>query len=356
MPSLTSYGPIKCAASNTRLSPPWGAYSVELRQAYEGDVVLVEALADSGAYAEIENAAGRSEQLYRGDLFLAVVGNRQSSKYLCGSVPGTGFDTAAFPELHLLSNGGIVGKCEKSPEYLGSPLALRCHGVLTEDDQPINTIKRNVSKTPSRLAPLILIAASATDAGKTTLASRLVATLSHDHGLHVAAAKLAGTGCLEDILQHRDAGARWIADFPDVGLPSTYTSEENYIPALRSLLHGLASHGPDVVVAELGGDLIWANIPTLLRLPDVMESVLGLVIIPSDVLSAIGIQFLLNEWSVSCPVTWVTPPSCNHASFKLRMDCYVPGELIDCRNRTDIGALATRFATAASEPLAVDHA
>lgn len=345
MPSLSSYGTIKCAASNTRLSPPsWDDYSVQRDRAHEGDVVLVEALADIGAYAEVENGAGRSERLYRGDLFLAVVGNRQSSTYLCGSVPPEGFDLTAEPTLHLLSNGGIVGHCEKSPYYLGTPLPLRCHGVLADADGPVNTIRRRAEVPAGRLAPLVLVAASATDAGKTTLTAQLVAALAHDQGLAVAGAKLAGTGCLEDVLAHRDAGARWIADFPDAGLPSTYTSAENYVPAVRSLLHGLAAQGPDVVVAELGGDLIWANIPTLLRLPDVMNSVLGLVIIPGDVLSAIGAQQLLRQWQVKAPVTWVTPPIRNHASFGLRMDAYVPGELIDCRNRADIDALAARFA------------
>lgn len=342
---MVELGGVKCAASNTRLSPPWDGYTVELVRAYEGDVVLVEALGDDGAYNEVENAAGRSERLYRGDRFLAVVGNRQSSKYLCGSVPAAGFDLAAGPVLHLLSNGGIVGTCDDSPAYLGVPLALRCHGVLTSGGRSVNTMRRAARVPPPyRVAPMILVAASATDAGKTTLASRLVAHLSHDHGLGVAAAKLAGTGCLEDVLAHRDAGARWIVDFPDAGLPSTYTAAENYRPALRTLLHMVARTEPDVVVAELGGDLIWANIPTLLRTPEVMDSVLGLVCIPTDVLSAIGTRKLLDEWEVGCPVTWVTPPTRNHRSFGLRMAAYVPGELVDSRDPADIEALAARFA------------
>jgi hypothetical protein len=332
-------------ASNTRLSPPsWDGYSVRRERLREGDVVLVEALDDIGTYAEIENSAGRSERLYRGDLFLAVVGNRQSSKYLCGSVPPEGLGLTTEPTLHLLSNGGIVGECKQSPDYLGRPLPLRYHGALADANGTVNTIRRRAETPVVRLAPLVLVAASTTDAGKTTLASRLIASLAHDQGLAVAAAKLTGTGCLEDILQHRDAGARWIADFPDAGLPSTYTSAENYVPAVRSLLHGLAAHAPDILVAELGGDLAWANVPTLLGLPDIMSSVLALLVIPNDVLSAIGTQHLLRQWQLHAPVTWVTPPGSNPASFRLRMDEYVPGELIDSRNRGDIDALAARLA------------
>lgn len=353
MPALTGYGPIKCAASNTRLPGPcWERYSlVTGGRAGEGDIVLVEALADTGAYAEIENCDGRSERLYRGDRFLAVVGNRESSKYLCGSVPPEGFDLAAGPTLHLLSNGGIVGLCAPAPPYLGRPLPLRCHGVLADAAGPVNTIRRrgpdHSLAADGAFAPMVLVGASATDAGKTTLASRLVAALSRDHGLAVAAAKLAGTGCLEDVLQHRDAGARWIADFPDAGLPSTYTAEANYVPAVRALLAGIAGHRPDVVVAELGGDLTWANIPTLLRMADVMAAVVGLVVIPGDVPSAVGLRHLLDQWGVTAPVTWATPPNRNHVSFGLRMAAYVQGPHIDTRSPADIAALAARFAECA---------
>ena len=345
MPSLTSYGHIKCAASNTRLAEAWSEYGVEYRSTFEGDVVLVEALGDTGAYAEIENMTGRSESLHRGDLFLAVMGNRESSTYLCGGVPPDGLILTPDSVLHLLSNGGIVGIAAKCPAYLGEPLRLRCHGVLTRAGNVVNTIKRPNCAPTVTLRPLILVAASSTNAGKTTLASRLVASLYHHHSLLVAAAKLAGTGCLEDILQHRDAGAAWVADFPDVGLPSTYTDSANYMPAVRSLLQLLSGNDPDVIVAELGGDLIWANIPTLFSMTDVMAAVLGIVIIPTDVLSAIGIDKLLHEWAVTAPVVWAIPPNRNPTSFKLRMDAFVPGELLDTRNIDDIQELASRFAT-----------
>jgi hypothetical protein len=335
---------VKCAASNTRLGPPWDGYTVARRRAVEGDVVLVEALDETGTYAEIENLDGRSERLHVGDLFLAVLGNRQSSTYLCGGVPGDGIELLPDTELHLLSNGGIVGIAEPAPGYLARPQRLRCHGLLTQDGRAVNTIDRAVPAAACPIRPMVMVAASATDAGKTTLASRLIARLSHEQRLAVAAAKLAGTGCLEDVLQHRDAGARWIADFPDAGLPSTYTDAVRYRVAARSVLHGLSAHRPDVIVAELGGDLIWANIPTLLRLPDVMSAVLTLVVIPLDVLSAIGTSHVLRDWGVTVPVVWAIPPNRNPASFRLRMARYLAGEIIDTRQSDEIGRLAATIA------------
>lgn len=344
MTQLTAYEPIKCAASNVRMDPDWDRYGIDVRRGFEGDVVLVETLADSGAYAEIEDASGRSASLYRGDRFVAVLGNRESSKYLCGAVPEEGIDLAETPVLQLLTNGGIVGLAAPSPEYLKPPLEVRCHGVLTLDGETVNTIARVREDERSALRPIVLVGASATDAGKTTLASRLVASLSRDQGLAVAAAKLAGTGCLEDVLEHREAGARWIADFPDVGLPSTYTAASNYEPAVRSLLHLLSGKEPDIIVAELGGDLIWANIPTLFGMADVMESVVALVVIPGDVLGAIGTAKMLGEWGVTPPVVWGIPPTRNPTGFRLRMRAYVEGELIDTRSREDVERLAARLA------------
>jgi hypothetical protein len=350
LPPLTSFGPIKCAASNARLQPTWRDYGVEFRRAFEGDVVLVEALAETGAYAEVEDENGRGNSLYAGDLFVAVLGNRESSKYLCGSVPEEGIELVEQPLMHLLSNGGIVGVAEEAPAYLAPALPVRCHGVLTRDGLTVNTIRRarargSGSGSPDGARPpIVLVAASGTDAGKTTLTSRLIASLVQDHAMTVGAAKLAGTGCLEDILQHCDAGARWVADFPDVGLPSTYTDPERYETAARALLDLLSAKGPDVIVAELGGDLIWANIPTLLRMSDVMGSVIGLVVIPTDVLSAIGTEKVLREWGVTADVTWVMPPTRNPVAFRMRMDAYVPGELIDARSISDIRALAARLA------------
>lgn len=343
---ISSYGQIKCAASDTRLTGGWADYTIENRRAYEGDLILVEVLRSSGAYNDIENLQGRSEGLYKGDLFIGVLGNRASLRYLSGEISKDGIDLSDDIDLRLLSNGGIVSIADRSPAYLGDPMPLRSLGVLVHGTETVNTIARARDKAPSPAAdglpPLILVGASATDSGKTTFASNLIASLTRS-GARVASTKLSGTGCLEDVLAHKDAGARWIIDFPDVGLPSTYTSALNYEPAVRDIMNRLAAVEPDVIVAELGGDILWANVPTLFQMTDIMDAVQSLILIPSDPVAAVGARALLDDWGVTAPVIWAIPPTRNPTTYRARMDAFVQGKLIDTRSEGDIEALATQI-------------
>jgi hypothetical protein len=79
-------------------------------------------------------------------------------------------------------------------------------------------------------------------------------------------------------------------------------------------------------------------------MPDVMDSVVALVLIPADVLGAIGLATVLADWGVSQPVIWAVPPTANPTSFRLRMQHYVGGKVVDSRDRDDIAALATHLA------------
>jgi hypothetical protein len=339
---------VKCIASDARVCSSLDGLTLEHRPIFEGDVVLVEVTSHSGEYREVENFEGRSEQLYYGDLFVAVIGNRDSAKYFSSYVPAGGFSIDNQDRLELLSNGGIIGRSDNTPGYLASPMTVRCVGALSSASGPINVLPRDAAPLPAEFPPIILVSASTTDAGKTTLTANLINALTRRHGLAVASCKLAGTGCLEDILAHKDAGAKWFRDFPDAGLPSTYTSPENYVPGVRKVLGELASYQPDVIVAELGGDLIWANIPVLLQLEDVMRHVVKLVVIPSDVMSAVGTLHLLSEWGVTTPVSWCIPPNRNPEAVGRRMRAYVSEEFVNLRSREDTEALAGTIAQGAS--------
>jgi hypothetical protein len=248
----------------------------------------------------------------------------------------------------LLSNGGIIGRSDNIPGYLASPMTVRCVGALSSALGPVNILPRDAALLPDKFPPIILVGASTTDAGKTTLTSNLINALTRKRGLAVASCKLAGTGCLEDVLAHKDAGAKWFRDFPDAGLPSTYTQPENYVPSVRMVLIELADYQPDIIVAELGGDLIWANIPVLLQLEDVMSHVVNLVVIPADVMSAVGARHLLSEWGVTTPVSWCIPPNCNPEAVGRRMRAYVSDEFVNLRDWEDIDALAEKIAQGAS--------
>lgn len=350
MTSLTAFAPIKCAASDTRFDDPYEDVMVEHGVGGEGDLVLVEALADAGAYRDVENLQGRSMRLYAGQRFIAVLGHRESSQCLVGGLPAEGVDTETTG-LHLLTNGGIVGVCDCWPGYMGRPLPLSCLGLLTRDGRPINTTDRVRDWCPElrRSAPIILVAATSAEAGKTTLSARIIAGLARKHGLRVAATKLAGTGCLEDVLQYMDAGADPVLDFPDVGLPSTYTSVERYVPAIRTLLEQLNTARPHVIVGELGGDFIWANIPTLLRLPDVMQHVVALALLPLDVVAGIGAIRLLEDWRVRVPVHLVVPHLRNPRAAQLRIEHFLHAPAYDVTSQSDVERLVELLASAVNQ-------
>ena len=347
MTPLAAFAPIKCAASDTRFDQPQDGVVVEHGTGREGDLVLVEALASSGAYRDVENLDGRSMRIHAGQRFIAVLGYRESSQCLVGGVPEEGVDTRAAP-LHLLTNGGIVGTCRCSPGYMGPPLPLACLGLLCRDGRTINAADRVDRWCPelTSSAPIVLVAATAAEAGKTTVSARIISGLTRRHGMRVAGTKLAGTGCLEDVLQQLDAGAQSVLDFPDVGLPSTYTAPERYVPAIRTLLERLNESAPDVIVGELGGDFIWANIPTLLQTPDVMRHVVGLTLLPLDVVAGIGAIRLLEDWAVSVPVHIVIPHLRNPEAARLRIRRFMGREAYDVTSEADVEAFVDVLAGA----------
>lgn len=338
MAQINGFSTIKCVASNARSSiSDHDTYDVDDGIAQEGDLVLVEAVGDSGAYNEIENIQGRSMKIFDGQKFIGVIGNRESSKNIVGGVPNEGIKISMNTELSLLTNGGIIGECYDSPSYLGNTLKVKCLGLLEKNGKKINTIEKldNYPVSIKNSPPIILVSGTATDAGKTTLSTKLISTLSKK-GVKVGSLKLAGTGCLEDILLHKDAGANYSLDFPDVGLPSTYTSSENYKKGIRVLIEKMKNEDPDIIVAELGGDIIWANIPTLFQMKDIMNYVIGIALISSDAISTIAAYDFLQKWEVDKKIFIFNSPFKNLLASRKRIDFYLNVNSYDSNNYTDI--------------------
>ena len=66
------------------------------------------------------------------------------------------------------------------------------------------------------------------------------------------AAKLTGAARYRDVLNMGDAGADYIFDFVDTGLPTTVCDPESYREKLRTLTSQMAKIDADVLVAEAG--------------------------------------------------------------------------------------------------------
>ena len=79
-----------------------------------------------------------------------------------------------------------------------------------------------------------------------------VTRLLKKKGLKTVAAKLTGAGRYKDILTAKDAGADFIYDFVDTGIPSTFYPPKLYVKILKNLLGLVASTNSDVALLEIG--------------------------------------------------------------------------------------------------------
>ncbi|ENH95633.1 hypothetical protein J416_15087 [Gracilibacillus halophilus YIM-C55.5] len=301
-----------------------------------GDIILLRSITSNGVYDTVEDINGRHVKIYKGDCFVGVLGNRESSKLLLGGIPEKGLDITEGTRLHLLTDGGIVGQIVYTPDYLEKPMELECIGLLKKDNVILNTLEINGKKSSklNNIVPIILTTATGTSAGKTTLTSKIINQLSKDY--NIAALKLAGTGCLEDILRLKDAGAKWTMDFPDVGLPSTYVHKDIYLPRIRYLINKISEYTPDFIIAELGGDLLWANIPSILQDKMIMNNVSSILLVPLDSVGAIGSDYLLKKWNVNCDLFIINSPFQNSQSSKRRVKKYLDRVSYDMNKDDDL--------------------
>lgn len=237
-----------------------------------GDLVLVRCLSDTGAYDHVEDEHGTDVRLRAGDEFVAVLGTRRSGTNLTGEVPDG--PLRAGRRLDLVAQGGLVAVVGTVPAYYGRPaLAVEVVAVPTDargqvrnlDDAPVVPVGPDAPVPPA--APLLVVCGTSAEVGKTTLAGTLCRVVTAERpDLRTAAIKACGTGRARDLISHREAGYGTVTDFVDAGLASTYG-----VPAarFRAVLATLLRHcdaRADLLVVEVGGDLLEACAPEALVL------------------------------------------------------------------------------------------
>jgi len=215
-----------------------------------GDYVLAEVV-DNGGGQFLEVPGGRLCELARGDHLIGALGTRCATLELTGSWEDTGDDG----RMHLLGTGGILGLLRSRSTLVPAPAELRYVGHLLDDDGKLTMVRasraRRAPGTSRPALPVILLTGTSMSAGKTTAAKVLVRRL-RSAGMRVLGVKLTGAGRYRDIVAMTDAGADWILDFVDAGLPSTCCLAEEYFPALEDLLGRMAETPADVAVIEIG--------------------------------------------------------------------------------------------------------
>ena len=238
-------------ASLTRISNlPGAPFTVEAcpRDQWEtGDYVVGEVGQPHGL-SSIELANGRMVEVAEGDLVVGAFGQRCATLEAVGDWRFIGDDL----QMEALTAAGLFGKVTSKSAFLPAllPLKYRGHVLVAGKKAAMRNFVPILPEVPFTL-PIVLIVGTSMSAGKTSTAKAVVRLLK-EADLKVVGAKLTGAGRYRDILTVKDAGADWIFDFVDVGLPSTACPPEEYRGALRQLLARVMEVDADVLVAEAG--------------------------------------------------------------------------------------------------------
>lgn len=283
----------------------------------EGVLVAAEVLNNKSRYNVLELTSGRMATVKLGDVVVGALGHRKALFGYSGRLPET---LAVGDTLQLLNIGGVLGQCDSiNPEH-GPPFDCRVLGVVLSFPYLGERIgvPARVGRWPlergqrldTRGVPVIALAGTCMDSGKTAAACAIVSRLRH-RGLEVAACKATGVALRRDILAMEDAGAGASLLFSDFGVVTT--SDDTGPELSVSLLNALAAERPDAIVVELGDGLLGAyGVEAILADERLRAAFTQVVLCANDPVAAWGGVRLLREQFGIEPVA-VTGPATDNA-------------------------------------------
>ena len=244
---------MKILGSLTRIAP-FERDDLEVRSLPQpewetGDYVVNEIDQPPAAESHVEIRNGRMAQVAIGDQVVGALGVRAATL----EVTGTWRDIGPDGRMHVLTSAGLMGQLTSMSPYQSMPISVvyRGHVFWKGKKATMRRFAPTVETQRDFAVPTVLMTGTSMSAGKTT-AARIIIRQLREAGLTVLGAKITGAGRYRDILSMRDAGAEWIYDFVDVGLPSTVYPEDAYRESIRDLLSMMAVHAPEVAVVEIG--------------------------------------------------------------------------------------------------------
>lgn len=254
-----------------------------LSYATSGDLVLgrVERI---GSHKKIQLAQGRASELYIGDHVVLACGDRYAPDQFEGlaELDPEGAD--------MLAGGGVLGRMRHRHAKMSAPTRVIPLGLLANAaGKAINLSDYALEKAlrPDGLKVIGVVGASM-NSGKTTAVAGLAHGLSRA-GYRVAAIKATGTGAFGDFNAFVDTGARYVADFTDAGMVSTYRQPIARIEAgLETLLAHAKRNDCDIAVVELADGVFQKETADLLKKPQVRDGFAGMVFAAPDALAAAG--------------------------------------------------------------------
>ena len=267
-----------------------------------GQYLVVEVGGDEGNRSyNLELAGGRLAEIAPGDQVVVALGRRAATLQCVGDWESV----ESSDEMDLLSIAGVAGRCLSQSVFVPPLAPLVYVGHVHRDGHPVNIADFAPKRDARPLTlPTILIIGTSMDAGKTTAAVRIIRTLAA-RGLRVAGVKFTGMGRYRDVLAMRDAGAEWILDFVDGGIPSTVVPPEEFREVATTLLARIDELDADVVVLEAGASPLEPYNGEL-AVELIGDAVRAVVLCASDpyaalgVLEAFGIQPTLVAGRATC--------------------------------------------------------
>ncbi len=272
---------------------------IETVVAREGYIVAGRVLGEKTAYNQLEDLHGRLVTLHDGDIIAGVLGARSALHGYTGVVPA---QVRVGDRLQMLNLGGVIGHCTSINPDVGPPFDVEILGSVLVFPQfekregvpahiGMNAIP--VADTAPPPVPVIYVAGTCMNSGKTTAAAQLIRELAR-RGNAVAGCKLTGVALRRDTLKMMDYGARWAVSFGDAGAAST--SSHNAVSVTRALFTHVTQLGADVIVAELGDGVHGEyGVAEILADADLMHLGAAVVMCANDPVGAWGAKRILHE-------------------------------------------------------------
>src|SRR5690606_36235771 len=154
--------------------------------AEEGVVLVVEVLTNKSTYNTLELTSGRMAKVARGDIVVGALGPRRALFGYSGNVPSS---VKVGDVIQMLNIGGVLGKCTSVNPDRGQPFDCRVLGVVLQFPYlgerigvPARVGSRKLdqeAKLDARNVPVVALAGTCMEAGKTAAACSIVARMRH---------------------------------------------------------------------------------------------------------------------------------------------------------------------------------
>lgn len=284
-----------------------------------GDIVVVEALEEKSVYDQLELITGRMAKISKGDVIVGALGARNALKGFVGHAPSL---VRVGETLHVLNLGGVIGVATSANRDFGEPLKVKVLGVAVRDGKTIN-IGDDATPPSEKLTstkPIVLVAGTCMNAGKTRAACEIISRLNQ-RGIRVGGLKISGVACLKDTLNMEDHGAVDSLSFLDAGHPST-AGFQDLAPMAKGLLNEMGNRAADAVVVELGDGIIGGyGVASLYKDAQIMKAVKAHIVCANDLVAAWGARELTVK--MGKPIDVMSGPATDNDVGEL----YVENEL-----------------------------